>query len=159
MLLPPGFQRIRYFGLMANRRRKQSLALCRTLLTRPQRPTRPTAAFPLTMRCRLAHADSFAGTTLSAMPIRDSDPNPAATGHFMSLPTFAPFNNRLCLSGIATHPCAPWRQRHLLRSLPPPRRPLHRRQNQPMTRQRVRLRATNAPILSPSHHHRPIQIP
>ena len=33
--LPPGFQRIRYFGLMANRHRKKSLALCRELLTGP----------------------------------------------------------------------------------------------------------------------------
>jgi hypothetical protein len=31
--LPPGFQRIRYFGLMANRHRKRTLGLCRTLLT------------------------------------------------------------------------------------------------------------------------------
>jgi Putative transposase/Transposase zinc-binding domain len=34
--LPPGFQRIRYFGLMANRHRQQRLALCRTLLTGPR---------------------------------------------------------------------------------------------------------------------------
>lgn len=34
--LPPGFQRIRYFGLMANRHRRQTLARCRTLLTGPQ---------------------------------------------------------------------------------------------------------------------------
>src|SRR5205085_155470 len=34
--LPPGFQRIRYFGLMANRHRKQSLTLCRSLLTGPE---------------------------------------------------------------------------------------------------------------------------
>lgn len=42
--LPPGFQRIRYFGLMANRRRKQCLALCRELLTGPQNPLLPGAA-------------------------------------------------------------------------------------------------------------------
>jgi Putative transposase/Transposase zinc-binding domain len=39
--LPPGFQRIRYFGLMANRHRKQCLALCRKLLTGPQDPLLP----------------------------------------------------------------------------------------------------------------------
>jgi hypothetical protein len=39
--LPPGFQRIRYFGLMANRHRKQSLALCRELLSGPQNPLLP----------------------------------------------------------------------------------------------------------------------
>jgi hypothetical protein len=31
-VLPEGFQRIRYFGLMANRKRTESLALCRRLL-------------------------------------------------------------------------------------------------------------------------------
>jgi len=30
--LPPGFQRIRYFGFLANRFRKEKLALCRQLL-------------------------------------------------------------------------------------------------------------------------------
>lgn len=39
--LPAGFQRIRYFGLMANRHRKQSLALCRELLTGPENPRLP----------------------------------------------------------------------------------------------------------------------
>lgn len=33
--LPPGFQRIRYFGLFANRFRKNKLALCRKLLSNP----------------------------------------------------------------------------------------------------------------------------
>jgi hypothetical protein len=42
--LPPGFQRIRSFGLMANRHRKQSLALCRTLITGPQDQLLPSPA-------------------------------------------------------------------------------------------------------------------
>jgi hypothetical protein len=33
--LPAGFQRIRHFGLLANRHREQRLALCRHLLTGP----------------------------------------------------------------------------------------------------------------------------
>jgi hypothetical protein len=33
--LPPGFQRIRYFGFLANRLRKEKLALCRKLLSSP----------------------------------------------------------------------------------------------------------------------------
>ncbi len=33
--LPPGFQRIRYFGFLANRHRTEKLALCRQLLTPP----------------------------------------------------------------------------------------------------------------------------
>ena len=39
--LPPGFQRIRYFGLMANRHRKPYLAFCRELLTGRQNPLLP----------------------------------------------------------------------------------------------------------------------
>ena len=42
--LPPGFQRIRYFGLMANRNRGQSLLLCRRLLTAPAFELLPSAA-------------------------------------------------------------------------------------------------------------------
>jgi hypothetical protein len=38
-VLPSGFVRIRHFGFLANRKRKQKLALCRSLL-----PARPTAA-------------------------------------------------------------------------------------------------------------------
>jgi hypothetical protein len=33
--LPPGFQRIRYFGILTSRFRKEKLALCRNLLTDP----------------------------------------------------------------------------------------------------------------------------
>lgn len=46
--LPPGFQRIRYFGLLANRHRQQSLALCRTLLT-----GLPNQLLPSPIQCRL----------------------------------------------------------------------------------------------------------
>lgn len=42
--LPPGFPRIRYFGLMANRHRKQTLALCRTLLSGPLAQVLPSPA-------------------------------------------------------------------------------------------------------------------
>ena len=34
-VLPDGFQRIRYYGFLANRYRKQKLALCRQLLQMP----------------------------------------------------------------------------------------------------------------------------
>jgi hypothetical protein len=36
-VLPQGFQRIRYYGFLANRRREQKLARCRQLLAMPQR--------------------------------------------------------------------------------------------------------------------------
>jgi len=42
--LPPGFQRIRHFGLLANRYREQHLALCRKLLTRPTAELLPQPA-------------------------------------------------------------------------------------------------------------------
>jgi hypothetical protein len=44
-VLPEGFQRIRYYGLLANRYREQKLALCRELLDMPtQEPPAPEAA-------------------------------------------------------------------------------------------------------------------
>jgi hypothetical protein len=42
--LPPGFQRIRHFGFLANRFRKQKLALCRQLLATPASQLLPDAA-------------------------------------------------------------------------------------------------------------------
>jgi hypothetical protein len=45
--LPPGFQRIRYFGFMANRFRKEKLELCRKLLSNPI-----TELLPARAECR-----------------------------------------------------------------------------------------------------------
>jgi predicted Zn-ribbon and HTH transcriptional regulator len=42
--LPPHFQRIRHFGFLANRHRKEKLALCRKLLTTPVTALLPGAA-------------------------------------------------------------------------------------------------------------------
>jgi hypothetical protein len=42
--LPPGFQRIRHFGFLANRFRKEKLALCRQLLAPPVQELLPSAA-------------------------------------------------------------------------------------------------------------------
>jgi hypothetical protein len=42
--LPAGFQRIRHFGLLANRHREQRLALCRQLLTAPAAELLPAPA-------------------------------------------------------------------------------------------------------------------
>ena len=41
-VLPSGFVRIRHFGFLANRKRKQKLALCRSLLPARQTTTEPT---------------------------------------------------------------------------------------------------------------------
>jgi hypothetical protein len=40
-VLPEGFQKIRYFGLMANRNRRESLDLCRRLIEDAQIPAQP----------------------------------------------------------------------------------------------------------------------
>ena len=42
-VLPSGFVHIRHFGFLANRNRKESLALCRSLLTAGQTVTEPAA--------------------------------------------------------------------------------------------------------------------
>ena len=42
--LPAGFQRIRYFGLLANRFRKEKLAVCRQLLNGPMYDLPPETA-------------------------------------------------------------------------------------------------------------------
>jgi len=42
--LPPGFQRIRFFGFLANRLRKQKLTLCRQLLVGTRSDLLPPAA-------------------------------------------------------------------------------------------------------------------
>jgi hypothetical protein len=47
-VLPPGFPRIRHYGLLANRNRKEDLALCRTLLSQPI-----TELLPGTAQCLL----------------------------------------------------------------------------------------------------------
>jgi hypothetical protein len=44
--LPPGFQRIRHYGLLANRHREENLALCRKLLSHPA-----TELLPETAQC------------------------------------------------------------------------------------------------------------
>jgi hypothetical protein len=57
--LPPGFQRIRYFGFLANRFRKQKLALCRQLLVLPAGELLPSAAQCLLLRAALAAPPSL----------------------------------------------------------------------------------------------------
>ena len=49
-VLPDGFQRIRYYGFLANRQRSEALVLCRELLSAP---TPATPLRPLSYRERL----------------------------------------------------------------------------------------------------------
>ena len=53
-VLPPGFQRIRHFGFLANRYRKEKLALCRKLLTAPAADLLPPTECCLVLLAALA---------------------------------------------------------------------------------------------------------
>jgi hypothetical protein len=66
-VLPRGFQRIRYYGFLANRYRKQKLALCRQLLQMP-------AYDPYEARCEVAknyheHYEELTGCSLLTCPV------------------------------------------------------------------------------------------
>jgi len=64
-VLPEGFQRIRYYGFLANRYREQKLALCRELLDMPtQEPPAPEAANDYRQRY-----EELTGSSLSQCPI------------------------------------------------------------------------------------------
>jgi hypothetical protein len=49
--LPKGLPRIRYFGWLANRRRRDLLSLCRTLLAVPPQPAAAKDSEPAVWRC------------------------------------------------------------------------------------------------------------
>jgi hypothetical protein len=55
-IMPPGFQRIRHFGFLANRFRKEKLALCRKLLSAPVTELLPSAEQCLLVLAALAPA-------------------------------------------------------------------------------------------------------
>jgi putative transposase len=64
-VLPEGFQRIRYYGFLANRYREQKLALCRELLDMPtQEPPASEAANDYRQRY-----EELTGSSLSQCPI------------------------------------------------------------------------------------------
>ena len=64
-VLPEGFQRIRYYGFLANRYREQKLALCRELLDMPtQEPPAPEAANDYRQRY-----EELTGFSLSQCPV------------------------------------------------------------------------------------------
>ena len=64
-VLPEGFQRIRYYGFLANRYREQKLALCRELLDMPtQEPPAPEAANDYRQRY-----EELTGSSLSQCPV------------------------------------------------------------------------------------------
>jgi hypothetical protein len=64
-VLPEGFQRIRYYGLLANRYREQKLALCRELLDMPT-PEPPSLEGAKDYRKRY---EELTGSSLSQCPV------------------------------------------------------------------------------------------
>jgi Putative transposase len=63
-VLPDGFQRIRYFGFLANRYRAEKLALCRQLMQMPPPP--PAAEIPKDYRDRY---EALTGISLKTCPL------------------------------------------------------------------------------------------
>jgi hypothetical protein len=63
-ILPEGFQRIRYYGFLANRYRKEKLALCRRLLQMPA--PEPSAEVKKDYR---DHYEQLTGTSLKTCPV------------------------------------------------------------------------------------------
>src|SRR5208283_5404554 len=73
-VLPKGFPRIRYFGWLANRRRKNLLPLCRVLLT-PRPPATPVAPTPEpdVWLCPSCHGPMHVVERLTAWQILDAE--------------------------------------------------------------------------------------
>jgi hypothetical protein len=69
-VLPKGFPRIRYFGWLANRRRRELLARCRLLLAQsaPQTPTAP-AGEPTVWRCPSCQGPMRVAQRLTALEL------------------------------------------------------------------------------------------
>lgn len=78
-VLPSGFQRIRHYGLLANRYRSVKLAQCRQLLAEPA-PTLPVPAAPLDYRDRYQ--------VLTGKSLRDCPQ--CGQGHMVCIETFLP---------------------------------------------------------------------
>ncbi len=66
-VLPPAFQRIRYYGFLSNRYRKEKLALCRQLLGMP--PSDPKPAGDEQPRDYRDHYEELTGSSLRQCPV------------------------------------------------------------------------------------------
>jgi hypothetical protein len=73
-VLPQGFVRIRFFGFLANRRRKALLPLCRNLLQMAQPPDStepiPSTSSPVIWRCPKCQGPMLLIERFTALPIR-----------------------------------------------------------------------------------------
>ena len=70
-ILPAGFVRIRQFGFLANRARREKLELCRALLGAPSAPPRSAAA------TRRSEGQKNGRETVPGLPDRSPDSHPA----------------------------------------------------------------------------------
>ena len=77
-VLPRGFPRIRYFGLLANRRRGMFLPLCRTLLAAARPSDLPNAVKPAVWHCPLCQGEMRIIELLTAKQIRYEETRPVA---------------------------------------------------------------------------------
>ena len=76
-VLPRGFPRIRYFGWLANRSRKQLLPLCRRLLHQPHPATDASSTNkPATWPCPLCHGPMRVIEQLTARRSPSPKPDP-----------------------------------------------------------------------------------
>jgi hypothetical protein len=77
-VLPRGFPRIRYFGLLANRRRGELLPLCRTLLLARPEPVQSTpAAAAVLWKCPCCQGAMRLAERLTAKQLRREQEAPA----------------------------------------------------------------------------------
>jgi hypothetical protein len=77
-VLPRGFPRIRYFGLLANRRRGELLPLCRTLLLARPEPVQSTpAAAAVLWKCPCCQGAMRLVERLTANQLRREQGSPA----------------------------------------------------------------------------------
>ena len=144
-VVPGGFQRIRHFGLLANRRRAQALSHCRALLhAKPRRPryrAKPLSSSsnvsPGAISCNVRRAAKESFASLSRSPRAHPPPR---SRHLMSPPASIPLPSaRLVrhrsLCSRAPEPCA-------RPSSPPPHHPFGLRPDS--------LRPFPSPIRAPS---------
>jgi hypothetical protein len=69
-VLPAGFQRIRYYGLLGNRHRAEKLARCRQLLAMPPHPVSESlASTTQSVRDYRDHVEALTGVSLRVCPI------------------------------------------------------------------------------------------
>jgi hypothetical protein len=107
-VLPRGFPRIRYFGWLANRKRKELLPLCRRLLHQQPQPTKiPSTNTLAVWQCPLCHGLM---RVVDGSPPRKSCSPKSDWPLSMTRPEYTPNRtSRACLSRCSLNVCPiPW---------------------------------------------------